>query len=96
MIRLVILAVAAAACVSTSRVGPYVKHVERNGDWLVIHKCVIELAGDELAERDCTYEQVPLRQVPMGPAPPVNGPPGGPIAPPQGAPMPPAAPPPVR
>jgi hypothetical protein len=76
--------VAAAGCVSTSQIGPYVKHVERNGDWLVIHKCIIVLEGDELAERSCTYEQLPLRQVPLGPPPPVSGPPGAP----QGTPMP--------
>jgi hypothetical protein len=59
-----------AGCVATSQVGPYVKHVQRNGDWLIVHKCMIVLEGDDLHEAACTAEQVPLRTVPMMPQQP--------------------------
>ncbi len=65
--KLAILSVLLAGCVATSQVGPYVKHVQRNGDWLVVHKCMIVLEGDDLHESQCTVEQVPLRTVPMMP-----------------------------
>lgn len=54
-----------AGCAQTSHVGPYVKHVARNGDWLVIHKCFIVLEDKTLSETDCTVEQVPLASVPQ-------------------------------
>lgn len=76
------LAMLLVGCVSRSQIGPYVKHVARNGDWLVIHKCLIVLEGDDLTEQSCTYEQLPLRQVPLGPPPPVSGPPDVPTGPP--------------
>lgn len=72
----------AGGCVSSSQIGPYVKHVARNGDWLVIHKCIIVLEGEELSEQSCTYEQLPLRQVPLGPPPGGVAPPGAPQGPP--------------
>jgi hypothetical protein len=77
MKKLIVLALL-ASCVSSSRVGPYVKNVVRQGDWLIVQKCVIELEGEELHEVSCTAEQLPLRSIPM--APPMQ-------------PMPPAAPP---
>jgi hypothetical protein len=58
---------ATGGCVTTSQVGPFVKHVQRNGDFLVVHKCIIVLENDEISERACTVEQVPLRSVPMMP-----------------------------
>jgi hypothetical protein len=66
-------------CVSTSQVGPYVKHVQRNGDWLVIHKCMIVLEDKELHEASCTVEQLPLAAVSQM-APPAQQLP--PVAPP--------------
>jgi len=75
-----------------SQVGPYVKHVARNGDWLVIHKCMIVLDATELSEAACTVEQMPLRSLPQAPPPMVQ--PGAP--PPSGVPVaPPVAPPPA-
>jgi len=58
-----------SGCVATSQVGPYVKHVQRNGDWLIIHKCMIILEGEEIHEGQCSAEQVPLGNVPIGPMP---------------------------
>jgi hypothetical protein len=72
-----------SGCVTTSSVGPYVKHVARNGDWLVVHKCMIVLEGDNLSESNCTVEQVPLRTIPVGapmPGQPMPQPP--PVQPP--------------
>lgn len=68
------LATLAGACVSVTRVGPYVKHVSRNGDWLVVHKCIIVLDGNSLAEEGCTVEQLPLGSVPQAAPPPVQPP----------------------
>jgi hypothetical protein len=75
--KLAIVVALLTGCVATSQVGPYVKHVQRNGDWLVVHKCMIVLEGDELHEAQCTVEQVPLRTVPMMPGqmPPPQMPP---------------------
>jgi hypothetical protein len=77
---LLALAVLLGGCVATSQVGPFVKHVQRNGDFLVIHKCVIVLEGDEIHESNCTAEQVPLRSLPMAP-PQQPAPPPAPTAP---------------
>lgn len=81
--------VLSGGCVASSQIGPYVKHVARNGDWLVVHKCMIVLTGNELTETDCTVEQLPLRSIPQGPppvgpamAPPPAGTPTAPPAPP--------------
>jgi hypothetical protein len=83
-------------CVASSQIGPYVKHVARNGDWLVVHKCMIVLEGDALTETACTVEQLPLRSIPQGPPPvgPALAPPpaGTPTAPPGAPTAPPAAP----
>lgn len=81
-VAVVLAAGALGGCASSSRIGPYVKHVARNGDWLVVHKCVIVLDGHYLTEADCTVEQLPLRSIPQGPppgsvAPPPSGPPPG-------------------
>jgi len=82
-------------CATSSQIGPYVKHVARNGDWLVVHKCMIMLEGDELTETACTVEQLPLRSIPQGPPPvgPAMAPPpaGMPTAPPATPMAPPAA-----
>lgn len=75
---LLVVLLVLVGCATRSQIGPYVKHVARNGDWLVIHKCVIVLEADELSEQSCTYEHLPLRQVPLGPPPPAAGPPGAP------------------
>lgn len=69
----------AVGCVSTSQVGPYVKHVERRGDWLMVHRCIIMLEGRDLTEHSCTVERVPLGWLPQV-APP-GGPPGTPGTP---------------
>jgi hypothetical protein len=66
-ILVLVLALAAGGCIATSSVGPFVKHVQRNGDWLVIHKCLIVLEGDTIRESNCTAEQIPLRSLPMAP-----------------------------
>ena len=84
-----LLFVLLTGCVSSSQVGPYVKHIQRNGDWLVIHKCVIVLEDKELGEAGCTVEQLPLSSIPQMQqpmqAPPMQpGPPAGtPVAPPR-------------
>ena len=65
MRRTLALLMLVAGCVQTSYVGPYVKHVARNGEWLVIHKCFIVLEDKDLSETDCTVEQVPLAAVPQ-------------------------------
>lgn len=83
MSRMLLIALTLTGCVAQSQIGPYVKHVERNGDWLVIHKCMIVLDGDELTEQQCTFEQIPLQSIPQGGPPPVSGPPSQPMAPPQ-------------
>ena len=71
-----LLALLATGCVAHSQIGPYVKHVARNGDFLVVHKCIIVLDGDELSEQSCTVEQLPLRTLPTAP------PPANPVPPP--------------
>jgi hypothetical protein len=84
-----LLAFLATGCVSTSQIGPYVKHVQRNGPWLAVTKCMIVLEGDDLNEAECTVEHVPLTSVPMQPGPMQPGPiQPGPMQP---APMPPTA-----
>lgn len=72
-VAIALIVVALAACTRASQIGPYVKHISRNGDWLVVHKCMIVLDGESLSESSCTTEQLPLRstQVP----PPLQGPP---------------------
>lgn len=74
MIRFALVALLVGCAASRSQVGPYVKHVTRNGDWLVIHKCMIVLEGVELGETACTVEQMPLGALPQVP-PPVMQPP---------------------
>ena len=69
-----LLLAALAGCASTSQVGPYVKHVARNGDWLVIHKCVIVLEDKNLSEEGCTVEQLPLAALPQMHMPPAQMP----------------------
>jgi len=72
-VKVLALCVLLAACAGTSasRVGPYVKHVARNGDWLAIYKCLIVLEDSDLHERNCTVEQIPLAAIPqMQMAPP--------------------------
>jgi hypothetical protein len=81
---LLAIAMLAGGCISTSQVGPFVKHVQRNGDWLVVHKCMIVLEGDEIREQACTAEQVPLRSLPSVPQPQVQPqPPVQPAPPPR-------------
>lgn len=63
--RRLLLVLLVAGCAQTSTVGPYVRHVARNGDWLVIHKCVIVLEDKDLSETDCTVEQLPLAAIPQ-------------------------------
>jgi hypothetical protein len=88
--RWLVLAFLVGCGTAHSQVGPYVKHVARNGDWLVIHKCMIVLDGVELGEASCTVEQMPLRALPQAQPPMVQ--PGAP--PPSGMPVaPPVAPP---
>jgi hypothetical protein len=65
----IVLALLLGGCVATSQVGPYVKHVQRNGDWLIVHKCMIVLEGDEIHEGQCSAEQLPLGTVPIAPQP---------------------------
>lgn len=73
--RALLLLALLGACVSTSQVGPFVKHVQRNGDFLVIHKCMIILEGDEIREANCAAEQIPLRSIPVAPQPTMPPPP---------------------
>jgi hydrogenase maturation factor len=65
-VRALVLAIL-VACGGTSRsvVGPYVKHVQRNGDWLLVHRCMIVLEDKDLSETACRVEYVPLAQVPQ-------------------------------
>ena len=65
MKALIAALVLCSACVSESQIGPYVKSVSRNGNWLMVQKCMIMLEGDDLAEGRCTMEQLPLGSVPM-------------------------------
>jgi hypothetical protein len=71
---LLVLATLLGGCMSHSQIGPYVKSVSRNGNWLVVVKCVIELHGEDLAEGACTQENLPLVGVPVQP-PPMQPPP---------------------
>ena len=93
MKKLLLASLLAGCGASHSQIGPYVKHVSRNGDWLVIHKCMIVLDGIELGEASCTVEQMPLRALPQAPPPALQptapAPSGQPVAPPA---APPAAP----
>jgi hypothetical protein len=65
-VRALVLALL-VACGGTSRsvVGPYVKHVQHNGDWLRVHRCMIVLEDKDLSETGCRVEYVPLAQVPQ-------------------------------
>ena len=70
--RALLLAAILSACAAPTQVGPFVKHVQRNGDFLVVHKCIIILDGDDLREGGCAAEQIPLRSLPMAPQPPAG------------------------
>jgi hypothetical protein len=67
MKALVAMLLLCGACVNESAIGPYVKSVNRNGNWLIVQKCMIMMEGDDLAEGRCTMEQLPLGSVPMMP-----------------------------
>ncbi|MGE0549679.1 MAG: hypothetical protein AB7O24_33690 [Kofleriaceae bacterium] len=50
-----------------SAIGPYVKNVARNGDWLAVIKCQIILEDNQLRDETCTIEQLPLGPIPIAP-----------------------------
>ncbi|MFT3691727.1 MAG: hypothetical protein QM831_01215 [Kofleriaceae bacterium] len=67
----VLLALCVAGCVSGGTpIGPYVKTVARNGDFLAILRCQIVLEGDDLREDTCAWEQIPLARLRPMPGPP--------------------------
>ena len=69
MKSLIFIAALATGCMATSQVGPYVKQVYRQGDFLIMQKCMIQLEGEELHEINCTAEQLPLRNFQQMPPP---------------------------
>ena len=69
-------------CGSHSTIGPYVKHVQRNGDWLLVQRCMIVLDDQDLSETACRIDYVPLAQVPVQQMQPQMQPPMQPMQPP--------------
>ena len=59
---------ALAACMRQTQVGPYVKSVTRDGNWLIVQRCMLQLEGDDIFENKCTKDQVPLASVAPAPA----------------------------
>lgn len=65
-----VVAVVVAGCgAGRSQVGPYVKSVIRDGEWLAVTKCMIVLDDEVLHEQECSLHKIPLRSVPPPPPP---------------------------
>ncbi|MGE0870893.1 MAG: hypothetical protein AB7P03_20170 [Kofleriaceae bacterium] len=95
MIRCAIVVLLAAGCAvgcggaPRSAIGPYVKNIARNGDWLAVIKCQIILENNQLSEESCVIEQLPLGPIPMAPMPAAPAViPESPATPPPAAPAP--------
>jgi hypothetical protein len=55
-----VFALALMGCVQLTKVGPFVKTIERHGAELTIVSCEIELEGNELRQGQCYSQTVPL------------------------------------
>jgi hypothetical protein len=52
--------VALIGCAQTSKIGPYVKNVERHGAELAVVTCELVFTGSVLVEGACSTQNIPL------------------------------------